>query len=104
MNLFGICLELLFVWKFNYCYNQEIFRNLQNLQALIFKQRKAKMLQDIKSGRYKILFKNEAAINEEFQNEQILHDYLKYVMERTSQDFPLLKNNIQKILLTLEIL
>lgn len=51
-----------------------------------------------------MLFKSEVAISEEFQNEQILHDYLKHVMERTSQDFPLLKNNIQKILLTLEIL
>lgn len=62
------------------------------------------MLQDIKSGRYKMLFKSEAVLNEEFQNEQILRDYLKHVMERASQDFPLLKNDIQKILLTLEIL
>ncbi|XP_036138462.1 coiled-coil domain-containing protein 40 isoform X2 [Monomorium pharaonis] len=77
---------------------------VKNLQALVFKQRKAKMLQDIKSGRYKMIFKSEATLNEEFQNEQILRDYLKHVMERTSQDFPLLKNNIQKILLTLEIL
>lgn len=77
---------------------------MQNLQALVFKQRKAKMLQDIKSGRYKMFFKSEATLNEEFQNEQILRDYLKHVMERTGQDFPLLKNNIQKILLTLEIL
>lgn len=80
------------------------FLLLQNLQALVFKQRKAKMLQDIKSGRYKMLFKSEVTLNEEFQNEQILRDYLKHVMERTSQDFPLLKNDIQKILLTLEIL
>lgn len=62
------------------------------------------MLQDIKSGRYKMLFKNEAVLNEEFQNEQILRDYLRHVMERTNQDFPLLKNDIKKILLTLEIL
>jgi len=41
-------------------------------------------------------FKNKVALNEEFQHEQILYNYLKYVMERTSQDFPLLKNNIQK--------
>lgn len=61
------------------------------------------MLQDIKSGRYKMLFKSEATLNEEFQNEQILREYLKHVMERTNQDFPSLKNNIQKILLTLEI-
>ncbi|XP_018059753.1 PREDICTED: coiled-coil domain-containing protein 40 [Atta colombica] len=75
----------------------------RNLQALIFKQRKAKMLQDIKSGRYKMLFKSEATLSEEFQKEQILRDYLKHVMERTNQDFPLLKIDIQKILLTLEI-
>lgn len=61
------------------------------------------MLQDIKSGRYKMVFKSEVVLNEELQNEQILRNYLKHVMERTSQDFPLLKNNIQKILLTLEI-
>jgi len=61
------------------------------------------MLQDIKGGRYKMLFKSEAALSEEFQNEQILRDYLKHVMEKTNQDFPLLKNSIQKILLTLEI-
>ncbi|KYN21225.1 PREDICTED: coiled-coil domain-containing protein 40 [Trachymyrmex cornetzi] len=73
-----------------------------NLQTLVFKQRKAKMLEDIKSGRYKMLFKSEATLSEEFQNEQILRDYLKHVMERTNQDFPLLKNDIQKILLTLE--
>lgn len=77
---------------------------LQNLQSLVFKQRKAKLLQDIKSGRYKMLYKSEAALSEEFQNEKILHDYLKHIMEQTNQDFPLLRNNIQKILLTLEIL
>lgn len=62
------------------------------------------MFQDIKSGRYKILYKSETALSEEFQNEQVLRNYLKHVMERTSQDFPLLKTSIQKILLTLEIL
>jgi hypothetical protein len=74
----------------------------QNLQALVFKQRKSKMLQDIKSGRYRMLFKNDAALSEEFQKEQILRDYLTNVMERTRRDFPLLKNGIQRILLTLE--
>ncbi|KYQ57453.1 Coiled-coil domain-containing protein 40 [Trachymyrmex zeteki] len=74
-----------------------------NLQTLVFKQRKAKMLQDIKSGRYKMLFKSEVTLSEESQNEQILRDYLKHVMERTNQDFPLLKNDIQKIFLTLEV-
>lgn len=76
---------------------------MQNLQTLVFKQRKAKMLQDIKSGRYKMLFKSEVTLSEESQNEQILRDYLKHVMERTNQDFPLLKNDIQKIFLTLEV-
>ncbi|EZA53658.1 Coiled-coil domain-containing protein [Ooceraea biroi] len=75
-----------------------------NLQVLVFKQRKSKMLQDIKSGRYRMIFKSDATLSEEFQNEEILRDYLKNVMERTRQDFPLLQNSVQKILLTLDIL
>ncbi|XP_043504867.1 coiled-coil domain-containing protein 40 isoform X1 [Polistes fuscatus] len=74
------------------------------LKSLVFKQRKVKLLQDIKSGRYKMLFKNEALLNDELQNERILHSYLVHVMEQTKQDFPLLKNSIHKIILTLQIL
>ncbi|XP_015177941.1 PREDICTED: coiled-coil domain-containing protein 40 isoform X2 [Polistes dominula] len=74
------------------------------LKSLVFKQRKVKLLQDIKSGRYKMLFKNEALLNDELQNERILHSYLVDVMEQTKLDFPLLKNSIHKIILTLQIL
>ncbi|KAI4488967.1 hypothetical protein M0804_004465 [Polistes exclamans] len=74
------------------------------LKSLVFKQRKVKLLQDIKSGRYKMLFKNEALLNDELQNERILHSYLVHVMEQTKQDFPLLKNSIHKIILTLQLL
>ncbi|KAI4501390.1 hypothetical protein M0802_003267 [Mischocyttarus mexicanus] len=74
------------------------------LKSLVFKQRKVKLLQDVKSGCYKMLFKNEALLNDELQNERILHSYLVHVMEQTKQDFPLLKNSIHKIILTLQLL
>ncbi|XP_047359274.1 coiled-coil domain-containing protein 40 isoform X1 [Vespa velutina] len=88
--------------------NQEIMKmdmlKSYKLKSLVFKQRKVKLLQDVKSGRYKMLFKNEALLNDELQNERILHSYLVHVMEQTKQDFPLLKNSIHKIMLTLQIL
>lgn len=74
------------------------------MKSLVFKQRKVKLLQDVKSGRYKMLFKNEALLSDELQNERTLHSYLVHVMEQTMQDFPLLKNSIHKIMLTLQIL
>ena len=60
------------------------------------------MLRDLKNGRYKLLIKNEVALNEEWQNQQDINNYLKEIMQQTQHDFPLLKNQVQKILLTLQ--
>ncbi|XP_016844861.1 coiled-coil domain-containing protein 40-like isoform X2 [Nasonia vitripennis] len=73
-----------------------------NLEVLVRKQRKVSMLQDMKNGRYKPVIKNEMALNEEWQNQQDVNNHLKIIMQQTEHDFPLLKNHIRKILLTLQ--
>ena len=78
-----------------------MFLYFQNLEILVRKQRKASLLQDVKNGRYKMFFKSEASLNEAMQNQQVLNAELKEIMNQTNHDFPLLKNNIRKILLTL---
>lgn len=75
---------------------------MQNLEVLVRKQRKVNMLRDLKTGRYRLLIKNEVAVNEEWQKQQDTNGYLKQIMEQTEHDFPLLKNEIRKILLTLD--
>ena len=47
-------------------------------------------------------FKSEAALSEEMHNQQVLNAELKEIMNQTNHDFPLLKNKIRKILLTLD--
>nr|XP_012143520.1 PREDICTED: coiled-coil domain-containing protein 40-like [Megachile rotundata] len=74
-----------------------------NLHSLVLKQRKAKQLYDIKNGTYKMMFKNECIIEENLRNEHINREYLKYVLQKTDHDFPTMKDNIGKILLTLQI-
>ncbi|KAK2586864.1 hypothetical protein KPH14_009802 [Odynerus spinipes] len=69
------------------------------LKSLVFKQRKVKMLEDIKSGRYRMLCRSETLLNDELQNERTLHGYLVHVMEQTKLDFPLLKNKSNYYLL-----
>ncbi|XP_012273583.1 coiled-coil domain-containing protein 40 [Orussus abietinus] len=73
-----------------------------NLQMLVRKQRKVKMLQDVKDGRYRMLFKSEGALNEELEKQRIMNADLTEIMEQTQKDFPLLKNSIRPILLTLQ--
>ncbi|XP_014210588.1 coiled-coil domain-containing protein 40, partial [Copidosoma floridanum] len=71
-----------------------------NLEILVRKQRKVNMLRDLKNGHYKSLIKNEAILSEESQNQQNINKQLNEIMQRTEHDFPLLKNQIRKILLT----
>lgn len=73
------------------------------MKTLVLKQRKVKLLQDIKNHRYKFLHKNETSLNEDLNNARDFHRYMKEIMEQTRQDFPLFTNNIRKILLTLQI-
>lgn len=72
------------------------------MEVLVRKQRKVSMLQDVKNGRYKSVIKNEMTLNEEWNNQQDLNNHLKTIMQQTEHDFPLLKNQIRKILLTLQ--
>ncbi|XP_058799375.1 coiled-coil domain-containing protein 40 [Phymastichus coffea] len=73
-----------------------------NLEVLVRKQRKVNMLRDLKNGCYKLLIKNEIAVNDEWQKQQEINGSLQQIMKQTEHDFPLLKNEIRKILLTLE--
>lgn len=66
------------------------------------KQRKVNMLRDLKNGKYKPHLKNEIAVTEEWQNQRDLNSNLKEIMSQTEHDFPLLKNEIKKIKLSLE--
>lgn len=72
------------------------------MEILVRKQRKSSMIQDVKNGKYKMVFKSEFALCEEIKNQQILNTKLKDIMIQTNHDFPLLQQHIRKILLTLE--
>lgn len=75
--------------------------SLQNLHSLVLKQRKAKQLHDVKTGTYKMVYKNEDTIEENLKMEHSYRQCLKHVLERTNHDFPMLQSNLQKILVTL---
>lgn len=60
------------------------------------------MLQDVKEGRYKMLFKSEMSLNDELQKQRTISLNLKEVMEEARRDFPLLKDSIRKIILGME--
>ncbi|XP_033205654.1 lethal (2) 41Ab isoform X1 [Bombus vancouverensis nearcticus] len=75
-----------------------------NLHSLVLKQRKVKQLYDIKNGIYKMIYKNENIIEENLQKEHYCREYLKCTLERTDHDFPMLKNRIKKVLVTLQII
>lgn len=80
------------------------FFNFQNLHSLVLKQRKVKQLYDIKGGIYKMIYKSENTIKESLEKEHSCQEYIKYVLEKIDYDFPMLRNNIKRILLTLQIL
>ena len=60
------------------------------------------MMQDVKDGRYKMLFKSEMSLNDELHKQRAISADLKDVMEETRRDFPLLKDSIRKIILGME--
>ncbi|KOC66739.1 Coiled-coil domain-containing protein 40 [Habropoda laboriosa] len=76
---------------------------LELLKYHVFKQRKVKQLHNVKNGVYKMVCKSENVIEENLQREYCCREYLKYVLERTDQDFPMLKDSIKRILLALQI-
>ncbi|CAK9807535.1 hypothetical protein ANTPLA_LOCUS5411 [Anthophora plagiata] len=74
-----------------------------NLHSLVFKQRKVKQLHNVKNRTYKMVYKSENTIEENLQREYHCRKYLKYVLDRTDNDFPMLHNSIKRILLALQI-
>ncbi|XP_053593742.1 coiled-coil domain-containing protein 40 [Microplitis demolitor] len=73
------------------------------LECLVRKQRKIGLLQKIRDGKYKMFYKSEAALNDELERQKILNVNLIEIMEQTSRDFPHLKEDIKKILLTIQL-
>lgn len=67
------------------------------------KQRKIGLLQKVREGKYKMFHKSEAILNDELERQRILNCDLIEIMEQTSRDFPHLKDDIKKILLTLQL-
>lgn len=51
-----------------------------------------------------MIYKNENIIEENLQREYNCREYLKCTLEKTDHDFPMLKNGIKKVLLTLQII
>ncbi|CAB0035150.1 unnamed protein product [Trichogramma brassicae] len=75
---------------------------VKNLEVLVRKQRRVNMLRELKDGCYKSVIKSEMVLDEEWRNQLNLNKNLNEIMEQTQHDFPLLKNQVRKILLTLE--
>ncbi|XP_034939627.1 coiled-coil domain-containing protein 40 [Chelonus insularis] len=73
------------------------------LECLVRKQRKMNLLQKVRDGKYKMFYKSETILNEEFEKQKVLNNDLIEIMEQTSRDFPHLKENVRKILLTLQL-
>ncbi|XP_063980337.1 coiled-coil domain-containing protein 40 [Diachasmimorpha longicaudata] len=72
------------------------------LECLVRKQRKVRMLQKVRDGQYKMLFKSETTLNDELEKQRMLNIQLSEIMEETNRDFPHLKEDIRKIMLTVE--
>ncbi|KAH0540643.1 coiled-coil domain-containing protein 40-like [Cotesia glomerata] len=73
------------------------------LECLVRKQRKIGLLQKVREGKYKMFHKSEAILNDELERQRILNGDLIEIMEQTSRDFPHLKDDIKKILRTLQL-
>ncbi|XP_015108461.2 coiled-coil domain-containing protein 40 [Diachasma alloeum] len=72
------------------------------LECLVRKQRKVRMLQKVRDGQYKMLFKSETALNDELEKQRATNIQLSEIMEETNRDFPHLKEDIRKIILTIQ--
>lgn len=73
-----------------------------NVQKLIFKQRKEKLLKDIKRGEYKAGTRSESIVEGELTNIRSVKEYLQCVAEKVSRDFPQLKDSVFKLAMTLK--
>ncbi|XP_011298593.1 coiled-coil domain-containing protein 40 [Fopius arisanus] len=79
----------------------ELLKN-HKLECLVRKQRKVRMLQNVRDGKYKMLFKSETTLNDELEKQRTMNVQLSEIMEETNRDFPHLKEDIRKIILTVQ--
>jgi len=75
----------------------------QNLEVLVRRQRKAKMYNDVKSGRHRPLYRNEQAMDVEVQRQKMINTDLISTLDSLLTDFPALKFPLMKILNTLQL-
>lgn len=80
----------------------DVSKFFQKLECLVRKQRKVRMLQKVRDGKYKMLFKSETALNDELEKQRNTNIQLSEIMEETNRDFPHLKEDIRKIILTVQ--
>jgi hypothetical protein len=88
-------ISLLFVKIKYYC--------SQNLEVLVRRQHKARMYNNVKSGRHHLLFHGESALGSEMQHQKTINGDLICVLESLLTDFPTLKCPLTKILNTLQL-
>ncbi|PSN31759.1 hypothetical protein C0J52_14584 [Blattella germanica] len=75
----------------------------KNLETIVRRQRKARMYTDVKSGRYRLLFRSENALDNEFQKQRMMNSDLTSMLESLLVDFPALKYPLMKILNTVHL-
>ncbi|XP_057323316.1 coiled-coil domain-containing protein 40-like [Microplitis mediator] len=91
------------IWEIDRQISEAELMKHHKLECLVRKQRKIGLLQKVREGKYKMFHKSEAALNDELERQKILNGNLIEIMEQTSVDFPHLKEDIKKILLTIQL-
>lgn len=69
----------------------------QNLEMLVRRQKKCKMYNDVKSGKYRMMFRNELALESEVQNVKAINASLISVSESLIEDFPGHRFHLMKV-------
>ncbi|XP_023727369.1 coiled-coil domain-containing protein 40 isoform X2 [Cryptotermes secundus] len=75
----------------------------KNLEVLVRRQRKARMYNDVKCGRHRLLFRSESPLDTEMLRQKAINGDLISVLESLLMDFPTLKFPLTKILNTLQL-
>ncbi|XP_068084309.1 coiled-coil domain-containing protein 40 [Anabrus simplex] len=73
----------------------------QNLELLVRRQRKVRMYGEVKAGRHKLLYRNDQALDGEFQRQKAINADLISVIESLLSDFPSLRFTLTRTLNTL---
>lgn len=73
------------------------------MEVLVRRQRKARMYNDVKCGRHRLLFRSESPLDTEMLRQKTINSDLISVLESLLMDFPTLKFPLTKILNTLQL-